>query len=124
MIESTWMECERWSAKKTTAPMLANSRTIAPVTARRGKSSGSGPTPTVNSPAALYANVAMKIDRTIWLGRSRRKLRSRRGENCVEDNCRATTLRPSTRAMTVTTVPVIVRRSVRASAEVPSNWRS
>ena len=37
MIASTWMECTRWSAKNTSKPRLANSKTIAPLTASRGK---------------------------------------------------------------------------------------
>ena len=56
---------------------------------------------------------------TIWFGRSRRKLRSNRGENCVEDNCSATTASPSRRAMTVTIVPLMLISNARASSAVP-----
>lgn len=61
----------------------------------------------------------MKMLTTTWFVRSRRKLRSSRGENCVEASCSATTLRPSTRAITVTTVPVIVVSRSRAWEPVP-----
>ena len=50
----------------------------------------------------------MKTLSTTWVPRSRRKLRSSRGENWVEDSCRATTVRPRTSAITVTTVLVTV----------------
>lgn len=49
------------------------------------------------------------------------KFRSSRGENWVEDSCNATTVNPSTRAMTVTTVLVMVVSRFRASSEVPGN---
>ena len=53
-IASTWMEWARWSAKYTTIARLANSSTIAPLTASRGNSSVRAPadSPTVYRPAA------------------------------------------------------------------------
>src|SRR5262249_10620546 len=54
-------------------------------------------------------------------GRSRRKFRSSRGEYWVEDSCKATTVRPSSNAITVTIVPAIPISNVRASSEVPWN---
>ena len=59
---------------------------------------------------------------TTWLTRSRRKLRSSRGENCVEASCSATTVRPSTSAITVARVLEIAISSVRASSGVP--WKT
>jgi hypothetical protein len=59
---------------------------------------------------------------TTWFGRSRKKLRSSRGENWVEDSCSATTVRPSSSAMMVMTVPVIPNSKVRASSAVP--WKA
>jgi hypothetical protein len=64
----------------------------------------------------------MKALRTTWVGRSRRKLRSSRGENWVEESWSATTVRPRTSAMTVTTVLLIVIRSARASSALP--WKA
>ena len=58
---------------------------------------------------------------TTWVPRSRRKLRSSRGENWVEESWSATTVRPRTRAMTVTTV-LTVMSSARASSAVP--WKA
>ena len=49
------------------------------------------------------------------------KLRNSRGENCVEDNCNATTARPSSSAMTVTIVLLIPISNDRASSAVPWN---
>src|SRR4051812_49284362 len=117
------MEWVRWSAKYTTMPRLANIKVSAPVTASRGKSSVRPPSyiPTVYRPAAEYAKVATKVLSTTWVGRSRRKLRSNRGENCVDDSCSATTVRPSTTAITVTTVPVTLLSRLRASSAVPWN---
>ena len=54
--------------------------------------------------------------------RSRRKLRSSRGENWVEESWSATTVRPRTSAMTVTTVLVMEIREPRASSAVP--WKA
>src|SRR4029453_16720872 len=59
---------------------------------------------------------------TTWVPRSRRKLRSSRGENWVEESWSATTVRPRTRAMTVTTVLLTVMSSARASSAVP--WKA
>ena len=59
---------------------------------------------------------------TTWVARSRRKFRNRRGENWVDDNCKATTVRPSTSAMTVTTVLVTAINKFRASSAVP--WKA
>jgi hypothetical protein len=102
---------------------LANISAIAPLTASRGNSSVRpvADTPTVYRPAAEYAKVATKVLSAIWVGRSRRKVCSSRGENCVDDSCSATTVRPSTNAITVTTVPVTLLSSVRASSAVPWN---
>src|SRR6478736_419537 len=103
--------------------MLANSSTIAPLTANRGKSSTRDPadSPTVYRPADEYTKVATNTLSTIWLARSRRNFRSSRGENCVEDSCNATTVRPRTNAMTVTTVPAMIVNNARASSAVPWN---
>lgn len=79
-------------------------------------------TPTVYSPAMLYAKVATKTLSTTWFGRSRRKLRSIRGENCVDESCSATTVRPRVSAMTVIIVPAVPISSVRASSGVP--WKA
>jgi hypothetical protein len=57
----------------------------------------------------------------IWFGRSRRKLRSTRGEYWVEDSCSATTARPSSSAITVIIVALMPVSSVRASSAVPWN---
>src|SRR4051794_36366143 len=54
--------------------------------------------------------------------RSRRKLRSSRGENWVEESCNATTVRPRTRAITVTTVLLTAISRERASSAVP--WKA
>src|SRR5215203_1059074 len=59
---------------------------------------------------------------TTWVGRSRRKLRSSRGENWVEDSWSATTVRPRTSAITVTTVLLMEISSARASSAVP--WKA
>ncbi len=120
-IASIWIEWARWSAKYTTMPRLANSNTIAPLTARRGKSSVRAPAdnPTVYRPGMQYTKVATNVLSTTCVGRSRRNLRSSRGENCVDDSCSATTVRPNTNASTVTTVPVTVSNRVRASSAVP-----
>src|SRR6478752_10366497 len=103
--------------------MLANSSTIAPLTANRGNCSTRVPaaSPTVYRPAAEYTNVATNTLNTIWFARSRRNLRSNRGENWVEDSCRATTVRPRTNAITVTTVPAMIVNNARASSAVPWN---
>jgi hypothetical protein len=66
--------------------------------------------------------VATNALSTTWFGRSRKKLRSSRGENWVEDSCSATTVRPSSSAMMVMTVPVIPNSKVRASSAVP--WKA
>ncbi len=102
---------------------LANNNAIAPLTANLGNSSVRPPadTPTAYNPATEYAKVATKVLSTTWVGRSRRKLRSSRGENCVVDSCSATTVRPSTNAITVTTVPVTMLNRLRASSAVPWN---
>jgi hypothetical protein len=76
----------------------------------------------VYRPAVLYANVATKTLSTTWFGRSRRKLRSSRGENWVDDSWSATTVRPSSNAMTVTIVPAMPINSDRASSGVP--WKA
>ena len=104
--------------------MLAKSRTIAPLIASRGNCSIRPPAarPTVYSPAAEHTNVATKTLSTIWFARSRRNLRSSRDENWVEDNCSATTVRPRTRAITVTTVPAMMVSRLRASSAVP--WKA
>src|SRR4029453_11638293 len=96
----------------------------APLTASRGYASVRVPpeTPTVYRPAALYAKVATNKLSTTWFGRSRRKLRSSRGENCVDDSCSATTVRPRVKAITVTTVPLIAINKPRASSAVP--WKT
>ena len=52
----------------------------------------------------------------------RRKLRSSRGENWVEESWSATTVRPRTSAMTVTTVLLMDISSARASSAVP--WKA
>src|SRR5829696_4965143 len=65
----------------------------------------------------------MKALSTTWVPRSRRKLRNSRGENWVEESWSATTVRPRTRAMTVTTVLLTVMSSARASSAVPWNAR-
>jgi len=65
----------------------------------------------------------MKTLSTTWVDRSRRKLRSKRGENWVDDSCSATTVRPRTSAMTVTTVLVTEMSRTRASSAVPWNAR-
>src|SRR5580765_5892477 len=103
--------------------MLANSNTIAPLTANRGNFSTRDPadSPTVYRPADEYTKVATNTLSTIWLARSRRNFRSSRGENCVEDSCSATTVRPRTNAMTVTTVPAMIVNNARASSAVPWN---
>src|SRR6478735_2499840 len=105
--------------------MLANSNTIAPLTANRGNFSTLAPAarPTVYRPAAEYTNVATNTLSTIWLARSRRNFRNSRGENCVEDSCSATTVRPRTNAMTVTTVPAMIVNNALASSAVPWNAR-
>src|SRR5215203_2660178 len=59
---------------------------------------------------------------TTWVPRSRRKLRSSRGENWVDESWSATTVRPRTRAITVTTVLLTVMSSARASSAVP--WKA
>ena len=64
----------------------------------------------------------MKALSTTWVARSRRKLRSSRGENWVEESCSATTVRPRTSAMTVTTVLLTVISTVLASSAVP--WKA
>ena len=122
-MASTWIEWARWSAKYTTMAMLANSSTIAPLTASRGNCSTRAPAarPTVYRPAAEYTNVATNTLSTIWFARSRRKFRSNRGENWVDDSCNATTVRPRTNAITVTTVPAMMLNSARASSAVPWN---
>ena len=96
---------------------LTNISNSDPETASRGKSSVRVPpsTPTVYRPAAVYTKVATNVLSTTWLGRSRKKLRRRRGENWVDDSCSATTVRPSTRAITVTTVLVMSIINPRAS---------
>jgi hypothetical protein len=117
------MECARWSAKYTTMARVANNNAIAPLTANRGNTSVRSPadTPTAYRPATEYAKVATNVLSTTWVGRSRRKLRNNRGENCVDDSCSATTVRPSTNAITVTTVPVTLVSRERASSAVPWN---
>src|SRR6478672_4244349 len=77
--------------------------------------------PTVYRPAEEYTNVATNTLNTTWFARSRRNLRSSRGENWVEDSCKATTVRPSTNAITVTTVPAMMVNNARASSAVPWN---
>src|SRR6478752_811270 len=103
--------------------MLANSSTSAPLTANRGKSSTRAPaeSPTVYRPADEYTKVATNTLSTIWLARSRRNFRNSRGENCVEDSCSATTVRPRTNAITVTTVPAMIVNNALASSAVPWN---
>ena len=64
----------------------------------------------------------MKTLSTTWVARSRRKFRSSRGENAVEASCKATTLRPRTSAITVTTVLDTEISIVRASSAVP--WKA
>ena len=64
----------------------------------------------------------MKTLSTTWVARSRRKFRSSRGENAVEDSCSATTVRPRTSAITVTTVLDTEISIVRASSAVP--WKA
>jgi hypothetical protein len=113
------MECATWSAKYTTIARLANSHSNAADTASRGYSSAELPTPTVNSPQLAYTKVATNTPSETWLGRSRRKLRNSLGENCVEDICSATTVNPSIRAITVTTVEAMVASSARASSALP-----
>src|SRR3954469_124221 len=122
-MASSWMECARWSAKYTIMARLANNNAIAPLTANLGNSSVRPPADTRSAyrPATEYAKVATKVLNTTWVGRSRRKLRSNRGENCVDDSCSATTVRPSTTAITVTTVPVTLLSRLRASSAVPWN---
>ena len=68
-------------------------------------------------------NVATITDKKTWFCQSRKKLRSTRGEYCDDDSWRATSVSPRTSAITVTTVPVIPIRSVRASSAVPWNSR-
>jgi hypothetical protein len=63
----------------------------------------------------------MNALRTTCVARSRRKLRNSRGENWVDESWSATTVRPRTSAITVTTVLVIEIRSTRASSAVPWN---
>src|SRR3954469_21081000 len=122
-MASSWMECARWSAKYTIMARLANNNAIAPLTANLGNSSVRPPADTRSAyrPATEYAKVATKVLSTTWVGRSRRKLRNNRGENCVDDSCSATTVRPSTNAITVTTVLVTLLSKVRASSAVPRN---
>ena len=66
--------------------------------------------------------VATNTLSTTWLTRSRRKFRNRRGENCVDASCSATTVRPSTSAMTVTIVLAMPISRLRASSTVP--WKT
>jgi hypothetical protein len=122
-MASTWIEWARWSAKYTTIAMLANSSMIAPLTANRGNCSTRAPaaSPTVYRPAEEYTNVATNTLNTTWFARSRRNLRSSRGENWVEDSCNATTVRPRTNAITVTTVPAMIVNNALASSAVPWN---
>ena len=63
------------------------------------------------------------IDMNTWFGRSRRKLRSTRGEYWVDDTCSATKVSPSTSAMIVMTAPTTPMSSVLASSSVPWNSR-
>ena len=49
-------------------------------------------------------------------------MRNSRGEYWVDDSCSATTVRPSSSAMTVTIVPAIPISNARASSEVP--WKA
>src|SRR5687767_7139473 len=64
----------------------------------------------------------MNAPSTTWVPRSLRKLRNSRGENWVDESWSATTVRPRTRAMTVTTVLLTVISTVRASSAVP--WKA
>ena len=82
MIASIWIEWARWSAKKTTMARLTKISKSAPETASRGKSSVRVPQHADGVQAGGgYTSVATNVLSTIWLGRSRRKLRSSRGEN-------------------------------------------
>src|SRR4051795_1788711 len=102
---------------------LANNNAIAPLTANLGNSSVRPPADTLSAyrPATEYAKVATNVLSTTCVGRSRKKLRNNRGENCVDDSCSATTVSPSTNAITVTTVLVTLLSKVRASSAVPRN---
>ena len=71
----------------------------------------------------LYTNVATNTLSTTWLTRSRRKVRRIRGENWVDDSCSATSVSPSTRAITVIIVPEMPISRTRASSAVPWNTR-
>ncbi|MDQ3468290.1 MAG: hypothetical protein M3487_00715 [Actinomycetota bacterium] len=62
-----------------------------------------------------------KMLSTICVPRSRRKLRSRRGENCVEEICSATTVRLNTRPVTVIIVAETTISSSRAAPASPWN---
>src|SRR4029077_5838176 len=73
-------------------------------------------------PRRTVAKVATNTLSTIWLGRSRRKLPSSRGEYWPEATCSATTVRPSTTATTEIIVPAVPMSSVRASSGVP--WKT
>ena len=56
---------------------------------------------------------------TTWIGRSRRKFRSSRGLNCVEEICSATMVSEKTSAITVIIVPETTVRIWRAASALP-----
>jgi hypothetical protein len=81
------------------------------VTARPGTSTSA---PTSRSTISEYSAVATNVPKQCWLGRSRRNVRSTRGENWVLASCSATIVIENTVPVNAIVEPEMAERTWRA----------
>ena len=72
------------------------------------------------STSVAYTNVATNVPSVNWVPRSRMKLRSIRGPNCVEARVNVTIVIENTMPTTVITAAANVVRICRAASAVPN----
>ncbi len=89
------------------------------VTPMCGTKSPFDPGPIETRTSTAYTNVATNVPRVSCVPRSRMKLRSIRGPNCVDARVRVTRMIEKTTPTTVMTAAAIAVRICRAASAVP-----
>src|ERR1700730_15575463 len=103
----------------TSTPTSITTSAIVMVTDRCGTKSPWLPELTETSTKIAYTNVATNDPSVNWVIRSRMKLRSMRGPNCVDASVSVTIVIEKTSVTTVITAAAIAVRLWRAASAVP-----
>ena len=115
----SWIDFAMWSMNTTSTPTSISTNAIVTVIDRCGTNSPCAPGPIETSARIAYTNVATKLPSVSCVMRSRMKLRSMRGPNCVEASVSVTIVIEKTSVTTVITAAAIVVRICLAASGVP-----